>query len=625
MSDERTQPGLPDNHEQLSQTQERTKMLVRQVNNLIELLRSQRNMLKQKGVNLPPGALDNLRTLKRQVDMLSKKLMRSQVELKQLRALADTTALINSTLETDAVLNQVMDTVIDLSGAERGYIVLKDRETGQFDQFRVARGLDTAQLSDTDNDADGESASEKKSGVIISKSIVNKVAQSGEAVLTDNASQDAQWKDQQSIVGFALRSILAVPLKLREEVIGVVYCDNRILSGLFQVNDRDMLAAFANQAGVAIENARLFDEVRQQIDQMTDMRELLDNVFDSIANGVITVNMGYVVTTCNAAANDILGSNDDVIGKPLKEILPDLGQEFDEAIKDVRLNGGERTVDAGPVLNGRGERSWTVIISPLRDAVTGNIQGLALVIDDLTEQLKHEAQLAELSRYLPSALVDNFRSIEDVNVAGQERQITVIATDVRGFTSFSERLQPEELMMVINKYLSLATDAINLYEGVVDKYMGDAVTGLYNTQLNPQEDHAVRAVRSAMSIIYDLYALHEVLPEDQCLFYGIGIHTGTAFLGNVGSHDRQEFAALGEAADIAKILEGNAKGGEVIISEATYEIIKDLFDCESRVPEKTKDYDIPKVYKILKRKKGTRTSPLLLDPELASLLDDLDD
>ena len=67
---------------------------------------------------------------------------------------------------------------------------------------------------------------------------------------------------------------------------------------------------------------------------------------------------------------------------------------------------------------------------------------------------------------------------------------------------------------------------INLFEGVVDKYMGDAVTGLFNTPLNPQSDHALRAVRAALSMVYDVLALHEVLPEDQRLFYGIGIHTG---------------------------------------------------------------------------------------------------
>jgi adenylate cyclase len=181
------------------------------------------------------------------------------------------------------------------------------------------------------------------------------------------------------------------------------------------------------------------------------------------------------------------------------------------------------------------------------------------------------------------------------------------------------------LMEVINYYLSLASDSINLYEGIVDKYMGDAVTGLYNTQLNPQEDHAVRAVRTAMNIIYDLYALHEIMPEDQRLYYGIGIHTGSAYLGNVGSPDRQEFSALGEAVSIAKWLESNAKGGEIIISPQTYEAVKDHFECEARQPDNLSNrYGVEVVYKVIGRKKGAQAASFLLDAELAELLADDD-
>src|SRR5690606_17957035 len=112
------------------------------------------------------------------------------------------------------------------------------------------------------------------------------------------------------------------------------------------------------------------------------------------------------------------------------------------------------------------------------------IMGVTIVLDDVTEQKRRESQLAEVRRYLPLALVENIKNVEDVDVRGQERTITAVFADVRGFTTFSEKLQPEELMTIINKYLSLASDAVNLYEGIVDKYMGDAVTGLYNTQLN---------------------------------------------------------------------------------------------------------------------------------------------
>lgn len=600
--------------------QQRLRQLTKQVDDLAQLLRTQREMLKQRGMNLPSGSLDNLRTLKARIDGLTRQYTNTMIELQRLRALAETTALINSALETNVVLNQVMDTVINLTGAERGYIVLKNRRTAEFDQFRVARGIDQGMLTDPGDEPDG-----KRSEFIVSRTIVNEVAETGEAVLTDNASQDDRYRGQQSIVGFALRSILAVPLKVRDEVIGVVYCDNRILAGLFQESDLDMLKAFSHQAAVAIENARLFEEMRRQLAQITEMRDLMDNVFDSIANGVLTLNGEGIVTTCNAAAASILGlnSHDEAVDQHFADLMPPMDESFITVLEQVADDGQQRLIEVNPDFGGGNTRIWNVIVSSLRDEQGGS-QGLALVLDDLTEKRRREAQLAELRRYLPGALVDNIQHIDEINIVGQERVITMIATDVRGFTSFSERLPPEKLMEIINRYLSLASDGINLYEGIVDKYMGDAVTGLFNTQLNPQDDHPIRAVRAALSIMYDLYALHEVMPEDQRLFYGIGIHTGSAYLGNVGSPDRQEFSALGEAATVAKFLESSAQAGEIIISKATYEHVKEFFDCESREPDRAKaPAGIEVIYRVIKRKKGINTGQLFLDPELAELLANL--
>jgi class 3 adenylate cyclase/PAS domain-containing protein len=599
----------------------RLSAIVKRVNDLTELLRSQRELLRQKGVNLPAGALDNLRSLKARLDALLRQVDNSKVELQRLRALAETTALINSSRDTDSVLNQVMDTVINLTGAERGYIVLKNRATGEFDQFRVARGIDSSQLAF--NGSDESNSGGKRNELIVSKTIVNEVAETGQAVITDNASNDERYRDQQSIVGFALRSILAVPLKVRDEVIGVVYCDNRIMAGLFQPGDLDIMNAFSNQAGVAIENARLFELARQQLDQVTAVRDLMDNVFDSISSGVITVNSHMVVTACNATACDILNIADenDAVNEALKRILPPIPADFYDAITQTQRDGIVKTLEYKVPL-GETHRNWSVTISQLRDEQS-TVQGAVLVVDDLTEQRELELRLKQLRVYLPAPLLDKITDMSLIET-GQEREITSIATDVRGFTRFSERLQPEQLMETINKYLSIASDGINLYEGIVDKYMGDAVTGLFNTQLNAQKDHALRAVRAAMSIIYDLYALHEIVPENERLYYGIGIHTGQAFLGNIGSPDRQEFSALGEAVTISKILESNAKEGEIIISEVTYELVKDDFECERVVLEKNKGYPtITHGYKVIKRKKGRNTGSLFLDAELEELLKDI--
>ena len=572
----------------------------KQLNDVLGLLRTQRDMLRTRGVQLPSGAMENVRTLKKSFDSLTNTVGSSQQELRSLRALAETSALINSAQSVETVLNEVIDTVIALTGAERGYIVLKNAETGEL-EFKVARGMDQSKL--------------QEEGMIISRSVVNQVADSGEPVLTDNATQEF---GTDSVVGLGLRSILAVPLKVRDKVIGVVYCDNRIMTGLFKKYDLDVLAAFANQAGVAIDNANLFESARLRLDEVTETRNRMDSLFTSIASGVITINEDDVVIISNHAAHDIV--NTDQLGsKPLFDVIPE-NEDMLRAIKHVHETGENQRIECEVILN-NSRRIWSVNASPLRG--NDGTKGIALVIDDMTEQKKSETQIMEARRYLPVALVESMRGVNISEINIEERQITALFADVRGFTSFSERLEPEELMTVINKYLSLASDSINLFEGIVDKYMGDAVTGLFNTQLNPQHDHPTRAVQAAMQLVMDLHAMHEVLPESERLFYGIGIHTGDAVLGNVGGKDRREFSALGESTDICKYLQEQAGPGEIIISGQVLDLVKDTFICElAEVKRAKKGYEHIECYVVRKRKKGTS---MFVDEELLALLADDDD
>lgn len=585
------------------------KELVQQLDEVLKLMRTQRDMLRKRGTNLPNGAMTSLRKLKDQSSKLAIAVEGSHRELRSLRALAETTALINSEQKTDDVLNQVMDTVIELTGAERGYIVLKNRESGVLD-IRVARGIDQSTIDE------GQAFSG-------SKTIVNKVADSGIAELTDNASSDPQFMNAQSIMGQNLRSILAVPLIVRDEVIGVVYCDNRVRVAMFSQHEKDILTAFANQAAVAIENARLFETSRMRLDEVTQIRDRMDNLFTSITNGVITCDHDDVVLISNDAASHIL-RQDALEGRSLHELLPENSEPIYVAVDHIKQNGGQLSFECEPIIEGD-KRFWSVIASQL----TGEDgqAGVVMVIEDVTDQKASESQLMEARRYLPVALVESMRDVDFFDVSIQERNITALFADVRGFTTFSENLEPEELMQVINRYLSLASDAINLFEGIVDKYMGDAVTGLFNTQLNPQADHAGRSIQAALQLVLDLHALHEVMPDNERLFYGIGIHTGPAVLGNVGGSNRKEFSALGEATNICKYLQEQAGPGEIIISEQTLSLVEEQFECEpvTELARPKKDYEDIVCYRVVRRKKGGPS--MFIDEELLALLaqDDMED
>ncbi len=131
--------------------------------------------------------------------------------------------------------------------------------------------------------------------------------ESGEPIITTNAQEDQRFSGQESIVSLNLRSILCVPLKVKNELIGVIYADNRVRTGIFAETEKDLLVAFSNQAAVAIENARLFSSLRQTLAEVTELKNLMDNVFASIASGVITADIKDQITLANRAAESILG------------------------------------------------------------------------------------------------------------------------------------------------------------------------------------------------------------------------------------------------------------------------------------------------------------------------------
>jgi HD-GYP domain-containing protein (c-di-GMP phosphodiesterase class II) len=176
---------------------------------------------------------------------------------RQVQALVSVGRAVNSTNSLEAVLDKVMDSVIALMRAERGLLLLRD-EFGKF-QVEAARGMDHVKLNENISS--------------VSQTIVRRVAETGESVLTTNAQEDPRFENQKSVVEQNLRSILCAPLKLKEETIGVIFVDSRVHSGLFQKNDLDMLSAFADQAAVAIDNARMFGKLQKANAELKDAYE----------------------------------------------------------------------------------------------------------------------------------------------------------------------------------------------------------------------------------------------------------------------------------------------------------------------------------------------------------------
>jgi len=474
-------------------------------------------------------------------------------EHQQLAALAKSAEVINSTLDLSEVLNQVMDMIISLTGAERGFLMLIDDDTGEL-EFKVARNLDRVAISG--------------SSFEISRTIVNAVAQEGEPVVTTNAQADPRFRAQESVVSYSLRSILCVPLKVREKVTGVIYADNRIKTGLFIETDRDLLSTFANQAAVAIENARLFESV-------IIAKNLMDNVFASITSGVITTDEENYITLFNRAAETILGVQAETcLDVPYIQVLPQLGESLPGLVENVK-NTEESVVahELEPDLPERGPVSLSVNLSPLKDANDETL-GVAIVMDDLTEKKRFERERAMVKRYLPSELVDSLASLKELHLGGARKEVSIFFADIRGFTTYSERHDPEQVVDAINTYFSLAHEAIRANNGIVDKYMGDAVMAHYNSPLLPQSDHAFLAVKTAWETKKIIDDYHKSVAAAARLEFGIGVNTGEAVAGNVGAREQMEYTLIGDAVNLTKRLQESAKPSQILLGQRTYELVQ---------------------------------------------------
>ncbi len=176
---------------------------------------------------------------------------------------------INSSLGLKRVLEEVMDSLIKLMRAERGFLMLRESD-GEL-LVQVARGIARSDLD--------------KDDFAFSKTVVQNAVELRQPVLTTNAQDDPRFAGQASVMGFHFRSILCAPLKIKDDLIGVIYVDNRALTEVFQEEDKELISAFADQAAVAIDNARLIESLRRTNEELATANADLENAYQATLEG----------------------------------------------------------------------------------------------------------------------------------------------------------------------------------------------------------------------------------------------------------------------------------------------------------------------------------------------------
>jgi signal transduction histidine kinase len=329
-------------------------------------------------------------------------------EQKRLAALYRVSSALGTTLNLEEVLNQVMDAVISLTGAERGFLMLHDPNANDL-VFKAARNFEQETLTDKN---------------AISRSVIEMVVKSGKPVLTTDARTDPRFSHQESVVLHALRAIMCAPLRSRGMVIGVIYVDNRVQSGLFTPEDLDLLNAFAAQAAIAIENARLYAHTDQALSERVAELETLSQIDRQLTD---RLDFDHVLDITRDWALKGASAEKCWIALSMEE-----GQGFSVVCGSPSDYPTASSTDAGalPVNNPPRENTPALMVCPLLHG--GKLMGLLTVQREMAFSEAETKFMQRLANRAANA-IENTRLYEAVQQANQEKTkfISVVTHELR--------------------------------------------------------------------------------------------------------------------------------------------------------------------------------------------------
>lgn len=455
-------------------------------------------------------------------------------------------------LNTSALIEMIMLRARELLDGERCTLFIADRETNEL-WSRVAEGTGVIRVP-------------------MSKGIAGHVATTGETINIADAYADPRFNPEvDRATGFRTRSILCMPLRNKESrVVGVTQMINKRAGSCFTEEDERLLEAFSAQATVALENAQLFQ-------QTLGMRNHLESILKSITNSVLTLDTSGRLVTANRSVGPLLGVDAEVARtQPYTRWFNGANAGF---VADItRVYADPRPVYAAEYEFQVGARSVSTNYSivPLLDFAQVQA-GVVVVVDDITREKRMKATLG---RYMSPALAEQVLQDEKSRLGGVRQRVTVLFSDIRGYTTFTESMDASEVVEMLNQYFGYMVDAVDLEQGVLDKFIGDAIMALYGVPF-PREDDTVRACRTALRMKEQLllFNAQRALTGSPAIQIGIGLNTGMVVSGNIGSEKRVDYTCIGDSVNLASRLEGATKiyGVTILLSEYTYEEVKDRF------------------------------------------------
>ncbi|NET61742.1 MAG: GAF domain-containing protein, partial [Symploca sp. SIO2E6] len=549
-------------------------------------------------------------------------------------ALLQATQSLVQSLDLEATLQSVMDQARKLMKADRSTLFMLSKETGElWTKVFNKEGTEIIPIR-----------------IPANRGIAGYVASTGEPLNITDAYQDPRFDpnaDKQT--GYKTRNILCMPVfNSGGELIGVTQLINKE-QGSFSSSDEEFMKAFNIQAGMALENAKLFESVLLE-------KQYQKDILQSLSDAVISTDMQGRIVTINDAALALLGCPIKQIDSKNRELweckltnryvwdvvpIENLQSRLKDSLTtgtkhylpeqslsvglfksppkshvessyspaahlpkfspnspnedsfyilaipkpddpEVFLPWNEKPWDSNTSTDlsqeevRKIERSTNLTVNPLTNP-EGTVRGGLVVLEDISQEKRLKTTMY---RYLTPGVAEQVLALgEDTLMQGRKEEVTILFSDIRGYTTLTENLGAAEVVSLLNKYFETMVEAVFNHEGTLDKFIGDALMAVFGAPLPLKENHAWLAVQSALDMRWRLAAFNEsrILNNQPLIHIGIGISSGEVVSGNIGSHKRMDYTVIGDGVNLSARLEGVTKeyGCDIILSEYTYNLCRD--------------------------------------------------
>jgi adenylate cyclase len=376
--------------------------------------------------------------------------------------------------------------------------------------------------------------------------------------------------------------VIIAPIQAKENILGyMVLCNKETRHGVeaFTQTDLDLLSALCNQGAVALDNARLFKDI-------TEAKQFNESILGSIATGVITLDPLGEIDSINRAGMNILKMNrDETVGNHYMYLF-EKDMEIIGLIQRVEMENTTHSEINMSFLTVSKEAVVNVSAAPRIDP-NGSVRGLVVAIEDITDVSKVKNTF---KRYVSKQVVDELLDDDaKLNLGGEEREVTILFSDIRGFTSMSENMSPENVVSTLNEYFSDMIDIVFKYNGTLDKIIGDELMIVYGAPISAEDD-TQRAVTTAVEMQKQIICLNKKRKKrkDMPISAGIGINRGIVVSGNIGSRDMMDYTVIGDTVNLGARLCSAAGPGEILVSSTVWKETQKYYSYKKLEPIKVK-------------------------------------